>query len=153
MDKQPITAVEIYTEYVRLRQGGWSQEAAVQHLQPKADQLSKLERKQLGQIIVTWEGREGTHFKPGIRPTLQTPPAVGSLNSESLPAQPSGKPVIRRITTPTQNTDAPAFVPALSEITATDGIRCSNCGKYNSKHESYCYACGQIVDLSRSGTK
>src|SRR5689334_9603656 len=125
MDKQSITPVEIYTEYVRLRQGGWSPEATVQHLQPKADQLSKAERKQLGQIIVTWEGREGLHFKPGLRPTLQTPPAAGSRNPDTLPAQTSGNGVIRRITTPTQNNDSQAFTPAFSEAATNTEIRCT----------------------------
>jgi hypothetical protein len=153
MDKQPVTPVEIYTEYVRLRQGGWSQEAAVQQLQPKADLLSKGDRKQLGQIIIGWEEREGTHFKPGKRSPLQTPP-IGAETSTSTPDQLSGKPIIRRIGTPSKSENVPAFVPAFTEIPhEVNGIRCSNCGKFNDRHEAYCYSCGNVLSLSQSGTK
>src|SRR5258708_36770733 len=71
MSKNQVSTVDIYTEYVRLRQGGWSSDDAVRQLTPRAEELSASERQQLGKLVQSWEARDGQNYNAQAEATQQ----------------------------------------------------------------------------------
>jgi hypothetical protein len=135
MSDQLLFGIEdLYTEYIKRRQDGDSKQETLQTLQSFADQLSKEERWQLGQLIKHWERKHVTSIR------LSTVPKPPQERTE--PAAARG---IRRIT-PKQSS---AHQPLAGDAQLT----CPNCGKSNNKKESYCYACGHILLEGKSSTK
>src|SRR5579871_4159854 len=93
MSKNQVSTVDIYTEYVRLRQGGWTSDDAVRQLTPMADELSASERQQLSKLVQAWEARDGQYYNAPAQPD-----AVDTRNSAGSAAQGNNKnPAIRRI--------------------------------------------------------
>jgi hypothetical protein len=125
---------DLYTEYIKRRQDGDSKQETLQTLQGFADQLSKEERWQLGQLIKHWERKHVTSVR------LSTVPQP----SEDSPESPASR-GIRRI--------VPKQPPANHASTAEGQLTCPHCGKPNHKKESYCYACGHILMTGKSATK
>jgi hypothetical protein len=158
-------AIDIFTEYVRLRHSGWTMEDAVRDLQPLADQISKGQRQQLGQMVQNWEAREGGNFK-GIprhserstKPVFQPPPGAPPFGTKFLDASKLPAPTnqvqkpeattsgIRRIQPGNQ---PPTFIrpiePMAPAADPSQRMLCPHCGKPNLKRDSYCYACGHIL--------
>ncbi len=163
--------MDIFSEYVRLRQSGWSMEDAVRDLQPLADQLSRGDRQQLGKMVQTWEAHEGANYKgmpkrqdyPTI-PSYQPPPGAAPFGTRFLDASKFPESMQRAISpqgnpAPTQNPIRPiqplpkpgAIRPIEPMGPASDPNQrklCPNCGKPNHVNDTYCYACGHILEMS-----
>ncbi len=155
MSKNQVSTVDIYTEYVRLRQGGWSSDDAVRQLTPMAEELSASERQQLGKLVQAWEARDGQNYNAQPDATQQEPAkgnqkSVGSTqpaanqNAAIRRIEPKGKQesIIRKI-----EAVGPTGDPKQRQL-------CPNCGKPNHKMDTYCYACGHILESARrTGTR
>ncbi len=130
MSKNQVSIADIYTEYVRMRQSGWPAEDVVRQLKSQADELSVSERLQLVDLIRGWETRDGQRYGSTEEDTQAQPPTQATQQAE-----PAAKPTIRRISK------------------ASEKKACPNCGKLNNKKDSYCYACGHILEAPRTSTK
>jgi hypothetical protein len=159
-DRPTYGVADIYTEYVKRRQNGGAMEDVVRELQPYADQLDKNERRQLGQLVQSWEANDGINYKAAQRrsPALteQLPNSAqgsGMYNPANDPYAtntiPQPKNAANRANPPVRTIEAtgPAGDPEQRQV-------CPHCGRLNHKKDSYCYACGHILTASRSvGTK
>jgi len=58
MTQQPKT-MDVFFEYVSQRKAGGTKAAAINEVQPLAQELTNGERAQLGQLIQIWEAHEG----------------------------------------------------------------------------------------------
>jgi hypothetical protein len=133
MSDQLLFGIEdLYTEYIKRRQDGDSKQETLQTLQSFADELSKEERWQLGQLIKHWERKNGSSAQLISQPHQESAEAPAARG-------------IRRI--------APKQSPARQSPATEEQHTCPNCGKPNSKKESYCYACGHILMGGKSSTK
>jgi hypothetical protein len=134
MSDQLLFGIEdLYTEYIKRRQDGDSKQETLQTLQSFADQLSKEERWQLGQLIKHWERKRVSSGR--LNPVPPPQETVDPPNSRG----------IRRI--------VPKQPPANEAPAGEAQLTCPNCGKPNNKKESYCYACGHILIGGKSSTK
>src|SRR5947207_6746442 len=81
MSKNQVSTVDIYTEYVRLRQGGWAGDDAVRQLTPMAEELSASERQQLSKLVQAWEARDGQNYNVPAQPdAMQQGPVQSNQN-------------------------------------------------------------------------
>jgi hypothetical protein len=136
MSNQALPPADLFSEYVRLRQSGFSSSDAVEQIRPQADQLNRGERQHLGRLMQTWEARDGKLYK-GMKNSGQ--PSANDNTFQNEPEKTSGKRV-------------PIIRPLKSQVKGEQGIQCANCGKTNPKSETYCYACGHIL-TAPAGTK
>ncbi len=156
----PVSMMDIYSEYVKRRQSGGAMDDVVRDLQPFADQLGKSERRQLGQLVQTWEANEGQHSKPmkrqavqPLRPTPTESPFTAANGDQPKPSQGGIASLPIRPLTPGARGGiqpiepiGPASDPAQRQI-------CPNCGRPNHKKDTYCYSCGHILATKAPGTK
>ena len=152
MSKNQVSTVDIYTEYVRLRQGGWTSDDAVRQLTPMADELSASERQQLSKLVQAWEARDGLNYDASAQAdNTEQEPTSGSRGNVGLQRQDADKkPALRRLES------APRQEPAIRKIEPVGPVGdpaqrqiCPNCGKPNHKMDTYCYACGHILESAR----
>lgn len=146
-NRQPSSLAEIYTEYVRLRQDGWSTESVVKALKAAVDQLSKRDREQLNQLVVTWENRRS---QPA--PTPQPPPASppSNYNYATSTELPPKKSIIRPIS-PRPRPAEPREKEPFGSAAPEGRVFCPKCGKPNLQTDSYCYSCGHALQLVNPG--
>src|SRR5438874_12658495 len=99
MSKNQVSTVDIYTEYVRLRQGGWTSDDAVRQLTPMADELSASERQQLSKLVQAWEARDGLNYAASAQADdTEQEPTSGSRGNVGLQRQDADKkPALRRL--------------------------------------------------------
>jgi hypothetical protein len=160
----PLGMMDIYSEYVKKRQGGSAMDDVIRELQPLADQLGKSERRQLGQLVQTWEAHDGQLYKPiqkrSAEQTVQPPPGAAPFSTTypepSKPTLPSvgAKPSpIRPIAPPGANSVIRPIEPIGPAADPDQRQICPNCGRPNHKKDSYCYSCGHILLTKRQSTK
>jgi hypothetical protein len=144
-NQPPYSVADIYSEYISRRQSGDQLEDVVRELQRFAEQLSKGERKQLAQLVQSWEARDGVHYKP----MPKRPPDAPSTQAQLYAARP-----IRRLESGPKH--SPTIKPLEAAGPPSDPDQrqvCPHCGKFNHKSDSYCYACGHVLIVPRTGTK
>src|SRR5262249_45945323 len=102
MSKNQVSTVDIYTEYVRLRQGGWTSDDAVRQLTPMADELSASERQQLSKLVQAWEARDGQNYNASPQPdTTEQKPTSGNRGyAGPVPQEAEKKAALRRLESP-----------------------------------------------------
>ncbi len=145
MTNRPSYGVaDIYSEYISRRQSGDAMDDVIRELQSFADQLSKGERKQLGQLVQSWEARDGVNYKPMPK---RTAPSDSSPSSGPSPIRPID-PI-----PPKQPSGVRPIEPAGPASDPDQRPICPHCGKPNHISETYCYACGHILVSSKTGTK
>jgi hypothetical protein len=145
MDDQPINIMDIYTEYVRLRQSGWTVEEAVRDLLGMVDRLSKRERNNLNDLVGQWEAREGIKYRTSPKAQAPEPKAP-------LPAKPARSSVIRPIApSPQAQSPKQAAGQAFGDIPPAGKVFCPQCGKPNGAADHYCYSCGHLLQAPKSG--
>lgn len=155
--------MDIFSQYISLRQSGRTMEDSIYELQVHADVLSRGDRSQLGRLVQTWEARDGVNFKQASRrqpirrlPTDEDEPPIrhGDTPVRNSVIRPIGPPKrssrIRLIEPPTVHLE--------SELDEDDDtidatIPCPNCGKTNPSQESYCYGCGELLPNGKISTK
>jgi hypothetical protein len=157
--------MDIYSEYVKRRQSGAAMDDVIRELQPQADQLGRSERRQLGQLVQTWEANEGQHYKPiQRRPAEQThqpPPGATPFSttyldpSQMLLSTRGAKPApIRRLPAPPGSGSVIRPIEPIGPAADPDQRQiCPNCGRPNHKKDSYCYSCGHILMTQKQSTK
>jgi hypothetical protein len=145
MSNNQASIVDIYTEYVQLRQNGWSNVDSVRQLQPLANELTKDERRQLSQLVQEWEARGGdpTELKPPSAPPQSKKQA---RSKEEIPS-------IRRIESPINQATVRKIEPVSISADSSKRRECPNCGKLNHKGDVYCYACGHVLETNKIGTR
>jgi hypothetical protein len=126
MGKQQLNTMDIFNEYVQLRQNGITSDTAGQQLQSYVDGLDKLDRQQLSRLVKTWE----------IRNDANAVPATAAVSHAKSTA-------IKRISPKSGG----------KKLEEADKL-CPLCRKPNPQNELYCYSCGHILEWSsQSGTK
>jgi hypothetical protein len=160
-----VSVMDIYTEYVRLRQSGEPMEVAVKGMQRMVDQLDQSQRSQLNLLVRQWEARDSNQHLLEKAPEQPKGKSAAVKPLGALPAtDPAPRPAairpIRPITppapTPTPNSSRPvqpAAPPPSSGFgdSAPDGmIFCPQCGKQNRNTDNYCFSCGHLLELPRA---
>ncbi|CAG0954430.1 MAG: FHA domain-containing protein [Anaerolinea sp.] len=126
----PANFMDIYTEYIRLRQTGASMEIAIKALQGHVDQLDQSERSQLNLLVRQWETRESNSF------------LLEQAKGGSTPAKKSS--VIRPINAAGSPQTAQP-VTGFGEQAPEGKVFCSQCGKQNRAKDKYCFSCGSLL--------
>jgi hypothetical protein len=100
-------------------------------------------------VIQAWEARSYQPSVGSVSPPTNSTPDLPSVNKKEAP-------IIRRVATP-QVPSTPIApkstvfsTPIIDNKAPKDGIACPNCGKVNPKRETYCYACGHMLEVQRS---
>jgi hypothetical protein len=151
--------MDIFSQYISLRQSGRTMEDSIYELQVHADVLSRGDRSQLGRLVQTWEARDGVNFKQASRrqPIRRLP-----TNEDEPPTRHGDTPIRNSVIRPIE---PPRKVPRIRLIEPlmahteleSDGdeetILCPNCGKTNPSQESYCYGCGELLPNGKISTK
>jgi hypothetical protein len=155
--------MDIYSEYVKKRQSGNAMDDVIRELQPYADQLGKSERRQLGQLVQTWEANDGQNYKPiQKRPAEQThqpPPGATPFGAtyfvpSKIMLQGAKPGPIRPLRAPPGSGSAIRPIEPIGPAADPDQRQiCPNCGKPNHKKDSYCYSCGHILMTKKQSTK
>ncbi len=143
-NQPPYGVAEIYSEYISRRQSGDPLEDVVRELQQFADELTRGERKQLAQLVQSWEARDGVNYKPMSRRNSQPPAA-------QTPAAPSSSAIRRLESSPKRSVQPIEPIGPASD--PVDRQVCPHCGKFNHKTDTYCYSCGHILIITKTGTK
>ena len=159
-DRPSFGVADIYTEYIKRRQTGGAMEDVVRELQPYADQLDKNERRQLGQLVQSWEANDGVNYKPLQRRPAPTGAPFPTSTQGSGMYNPANDPYATN-TVPQPKNAAVRPTPQVRPIESTGPAAdpeqrqvCPHCGRLNHKKDSYCYACGHILAAARPvGTK
>jgi len=127
---------EIYADFVRMRLSGLSLESVVRELRGEVDRLPARDRDQLNDMVTKWEEKaQATAQQPKIKIAPIAPPVQPQ---HSVAPKPS---VVRPI--------APAAGDNKGQ--APGQQFCPRCGKPNRLNDSYCYACGQLLQTARKG--
>jgi hypothetical protein len=147
MNDQPINMMDVYTEYVKLRQNGWTIEDAVRDLMSMVDKLSKRERSNLNDLVGQWEAREGVKYRTSQKtqaPESKAPP----------PVKPARSSVIRPIAPPPQaQPSQPAASGAFGDVPPAGKVFCPQCGKPNGAADRYCFSCGHLLQAPKQAPK
>jgi len=125
--------MDIFAEFTRLRQAGYSRDEAWSKVETEVGTLSRREAERLLSLLRGWEAREGRNYKPS-RPdpsvTLPKPPeGLEEIRREGNESP--KKNVIRRIAPPP---------PQVAQ-----GMVCPTCQKMNQNGDVYCYSCGGLL--------
>jgi hypothetical protein len=148
---------EIFSEYVRKRQNGSSQQDALNFLRPVLQRLRADARQQLVALLRSWEAREGSKYKPQQKETA----FVGAddlLSSEQqedlswLPNEDTGE-------VPEQQLNVNS--PVHPSVEASDPVRlpdqqvfyCPSCGRANRLGDAYCFSCGTLLNVTSPQTR
>jgi ribosomal protein L37E len=120
------TFMDLYTEFVRLRQRGQSTKDAASQLQTYVDRLGAAERERLNQLVIAWE-QKNMASKPRT-PAPQSP----SASPVSHTPRPSMTP------TPQRTPPMPQQIKGIEPAT-----KCPKCGRSVTQNDVYCASCGQ----------
>ncbi len=145
MISSPPTLRDLFSQYVRLRQGGQAMEQVVTDLQNDAYQLPRDERKRLGTLVMEWEaqhGREPAPTRPTV-PALPNPPVV-QVPTPPAPERPPA-PFGTRFLDPAK---LGQVIQPLEPL-----IRCPKCGKATGRNMPVCPACGHSLPNGSSITR
>ncbi|HEX3052540.1 MAG TPA: FHA domain-containing protein [Aggregatilineaceae bacterium] len=138
MSSSEQNVMDVFAEFVRLRQAGSSRDEAWEQIETLVNTLSQREQARLITLLRAWEAKEGRHYKPSRvtdpYSTQHTPPEeLAEVRKEA-----AGKPsVIRRIKPRDE---------------AANTVLCPSCHKPNPANEAYCYSCGALL-VSIGGTQ
>lgn len=150
---QQHSVAEVYSEYIKLRQSGRTVEQAVRVLQPLVDQLPKNDVSQLTVMVQNWENFNGKYHKPNTHPQTVTPTSNASENRVTANSVESSAIGASTNAAPPKRTAIRPIKPLNYSTDTAQGLICPQCGKSNLRTDSYCYACGEILQPSRSSTK
>lgn len=129
----PLTMSTVLADYIQLRRNGQSMDDAVNALRDAAFQLTREERKQLGQVVNEWEARYGAH--PRSAPPMLKPDSP-SQTAAPAPKQASPTPF------GTSYLD-PSKLPSSLVRPTEQGVMCQRCGKSNPRGATSCQFCNQ----------
>lgn len=165
----PASVTDVYAEYIRLRRDGQNLEAAAHALTPMVETLDKSGHTQLKILIEQWEASESLHARMELSARVQPQPENPAPEPEAgMPPPRARSSVIQRIASPPRPAE-PASPPAsnlirpigprptttvgtASDVAPTPGkIFCPHCGKPNNQGDNYCYACGHVLAMQRTG--
>ncbi|MBN2469807.1 MAG: FHA domain-containing protein [Anaerolineae bacterium] len=164
---KPPGVTEIFSEYVRQRKSGRSQQQVVEFLKPVLARLRQDARQQLIALLRSWEAREGAKYNAAARrldplvdaAELTAPPKPGEDLSwmsdlEQNDASALGQPEANSWQL---NTESPVHPSVMSEdlvqIPEEEMIYCPACGRANRKQDVYCFACGEVLVTSTISTR
>lgn len=138
--------LELFSQFVRLRQSGYSPNEAWHTLGEQIDTLSKRENDRLVLLLRGWEGKEGRNYKPARADPYETsvkpPPGLVEAREQIRAQAENQTRGIRRIGAEQNNGIRPiSSTPA--------GAACPSCHKLNAVGAAYCYACGTPLSSGR----
>ncbi len=167
---KPPGVTEIFSEYVRQRKSGRSQQQVVEFLKPLLARLRQDARQQLIALLRSWEAREGSKYNAAARKLdplmdaaeLTAPPRpdedlswlreLEQKHRENTSSPPASEPDDWRL-----SNDAPVHPSVMSEdlvqIPQHEMIYCPACGRGNRRQDIYCYACGEVLVTSTISTR
>mgnify|MGYP005842586179 CR=1 FL=1 len=154
---KPAGVTEIFSEYVRQRQHGLSQQAALEFLKPILQRVRSEARQQLAALIRSWEAREGAKYQPQDKKAvfleadamITDPAPEEDLSWLPQPASPSvsqGTGVLESPVHPSM--EEPPSPPPRDET-----FYCPSCGRANRLGEAYCYSCGALLNVTSLETR
>lgn len=167
---------EIFSEYVRQRQNGKTQQEAVGYLRPLMERLRKEARQQLIALLRSWEAREGVKYQsaramPISDESLVAPPQPGEDLSWLPAKETTTKPIPNVVPGPPSLNPDTQVHPAVSNQYGTQSQRhepssslpaspsalqtfyCPNCGKANRLGDAYCFSCGSLLNVGNVQTR
>jgi len=173
-ERQPLTRVQLFDLYVRMRRGGLSMEEVVTRLEGDAFQLPKPERHQLNNDVVEWEDhqaqqRQQANTPPpavpqrpdrnappqGIQPIQQLRPIAPIQPPPQTPANGQPRPNVTPSAFATKFLDASkvdAYINAQAAQSAPP-VMCPKCGKKNAASALHCITCGAVLKSLEIRTK
>lgn len=166
-DRQPLTCVEIFDMYIKMRRGGLSLEEAVARLEGDAFRLPKLERQQLNNDVLSWEDAQ-SQTQQHRSYTPSGPQRIPPQGMQPIqPIQPLNpirpiQPPIPTIAAPGQRATAPnpfgtKFLdPSKVEALTAPNVQpvlCPKCGKKNAATSIHCITCGAVLKSLEVRTK
>lgn len=171
---KPPGVTEIFSEYVRQRKGGRSQQQVVEFMKPLLARLRQDARQQLIALLRSWEAREGAKFKSSERKLdplldaaeLTAPPKPGEDMSWLQEIEAAPEPTVAE---PPQPKHPPVAPPELNvntplhpsvgqpqeQIQIPNGqtVYCPSCGRANRQGDTYCFACGAMMSTAVMSTR
>ena len=122
----------LLTLYIRMRRQGQLMDDVVNKLQDSAQQLSRDDRHQLGELVTEWEDKFGRYLQlPTAAPVIQPPP---------LPPRPSARAFGTRML---DQSRVDALARQQPPIPPPSPISCLHCGRLNPVGSLICAECGQ----------
>jgi hypothetical protein len=154
---KPSGVTEIFSEYVRQRQQGNSQQDVVNFLRPLLNRVRDDARQQLAALIRSWEAREGVKYQAKEKKTAfvnvtdwVAPPAPDEDLSWLPESASSGeKPRAGLLDTPVHPSMQDRPVP----LAPGETFYCPACGTTNRLGDAYCYACGALLNVQGLETR
>ena len=131
----PLNMSAVLADYIQLRRNGRSMDDAVNELRDAAFQLSRDERKQLGQVVNEWEARYGA--QPRSAPPMLKPDAVAPqpvVPQKQMSPAPFGTTFLD-----------PSKLPPAPVRSGDQTVACLRCGKALPRGTTVCQFCNQTM--------
>jgi len=125
----------VLADYIQLRRNGRSMDEAVNALHDAAFQLTREERKQLGQVVNEWETRYGA--QPRSAPPM--------LKPDAAPSEPAWLPKPASPTPFGTSFLDPSKLPAALVRPGEQIMACPRCGKPSPRGATVCQFCNQVM--------
>ena len=128
----------LLTLYIRMRRQGQAMDDVVNKLQDSAQQLSRDDRHQLGELVTEWEDKFGRYLQaPAAAPQFSSPQPA---QPPPLPPRPSTRAFGTRML---DQSKIEALVLQQPTVPPPSPITCPNCSRVNPVGSLICASCGQ----------
>ncbi len=153
---KPTGVTEIFSEYVRQRQQGNSQQEVLTLLRPILERLRNDARQQLSALIRSWEAREGRKYQPAEARTAfvhEKDWMAAPRPDEDLSWLPQAEGNGRQGEDRVLKGPMHPSVQGRPETIPGETFYCPACGSANRLGDAYCYACGEMLNVVSMETR